>query len=305
MTAGGKIFLGGAVLSIAGLAALALQGRLPAGVATLEREPEAGPLALGLLIAALGCVVYVVQPAFDAQVAKQVPYATVRTSLAMLVTAVAVANLISLPALIPRGRPIAAAGPGTTSLGPLGLAYIIAASELPIIAVVWLRLVVPGCLSWRELGLRWRPFLVHLQRGLLGGGALFIAAGIVGALLTRFGVRQNQFERFEGIEGASLGLFLIAMAAGCVLAPFAEELFFRGYVFQTFARRYHPAWAYLFSAGLFAVVHANLAAAVPIFVLGLMLAYIFQQSGSIVPGVIAHGVNNAISFWLLYTGLGR
>jgi membrane protease YdiL (CAAX protease family) len=153
--------------------------------------------------------------------------------------------------------------------------------------------------------LRWQPLLDYVQRGLLGGVALFIAAAAVGAVLTRIGVHQNQFERFEGIEGAPLPLFLVAVAAGCLLAPFAEELFFRGYVFQTFSERYHPAWAYAFSAGLFAVVHANLAAAAPIFVLGLMLAYIFKSSGSIIPGAIAHGVNNAISFWLLYTGLGR
>ncbi|HLG72782.1 MAG TPA: type II CAAX endopeptidase family protein [Chloroflexota bacterium] len=302
MTAGGKVFLAGLAIAVAGTGLLLARGPRPTSLAAAETNPNAGLLGLGLAIATLGCFIYVLQPTFDKRVARRLPYATVRTAAAMLVVAVAVANLLSLPLFLSRGQAAETQGP---ALGPLGLAYAVVASEVPILAVVWLRLVVPRCRNWRELGLRWQPLLDHVQRGLLGGVALFIAAAAVGAVLTRLGVRQNQFERFQGIEGAPLPLFLLALAAGCVLAPFVEELFFRGYVFQTFSERYHPAWAYLFSAGLFAVVHANLAAAAPIFVLGLMLAYIFKSSGSIIPGAIAHGVNNAISFWLLYTGLGR
>jgi len=271
--------------------------------AALETNPLAGGLAAGLTIAVVACFVYVLQPALRPALADRVPFATVRTSLAMLVVATVVANLISLPVLLSRGFGVAAPGTAHPALGPLGLTFLIVASEIPIVAVVWLRLVRAGGLTWRELGLRLQPLDENLWNGLLGGVALFITAAVVGAVLTRFGVRQNQFERFSGIEGAPLGLFALAAAAGCVLAPFAEELFFRAYVFQTFSTRYGRLWAYVFSAGLFAVVHANFAAAVPIFVLGLMLAYIFQRSGSILPGVIAHGINNAIAFALLYAGI--
>lgn len=303
VTAGGKLFLVGLAVTVSGAALMVAKGDLPRTPAALETDPLAGGLAAGLTIAIVACFVYVVQPAVKPAVELQVPYATVRTSLAMLVVATVVANLISFPALLVLGRRIAAAGANGPALGPLGLTYLIVASEIPIIAVVWLRLVRPGGMNWRELGLRLEPFAAHLPRGLAGGAALFLAAGFIGSALTRLGVRQNQFERFSGIEGAPLGLFLLAALAGCLLAPFAEELFFRGYIFQTFSARYGRLWAYLFSAGLFAVVHANLAAAAPIFVLGLMLACIFQQSGSIVPGVIAHGVNNAIAFGLLYRGI--
>jgi uncharacterized protein len=303
VTAGGKLFLAGLAITLAGGGLLAARGGLSGGLAGVQANPAAGLIATGVALAVLGCAVYVAQPALDTGLARRVPFATMRTSLAMLVLAVAAANIVSLPVLAFRGRGLAVGGPGEDSLGPLGLALLIAASELPIIGVVWLRIVLPGCLSWRSLGLSLRPAGQHLGTGVAGGVALFFAAGIVGALLTRLGVRQNQFERFAGIEGAPLGLFVVAVLAGSVLAPFAEELFFRGYIFQTFRDRYGAWWAYLFSAGLFAAVHANLAAAAPIFVLGLMLAYIFQRSGSIVPGIIAHGVNNAIAFCLLYSGI--
>jgi uncharacterized protein len=176
-------------------------------------------------------------------------------------------------------------------------------------------------MTWRDLGLRLsRPLdeasdphpsplpggegIARLiTMGIAGGVALFLAAAVVSALLAAIGVRQNQLERFQGVENAPLPAFLVSVLAGCVLAPFAEELFFRGYLFQTFRIRYGAVWAYVFSAGLFAVVHTNFAAAAPIFVLGLILAYIFQRSGSLIPGMIAHGLNNAIAFVLLYAGV--
>ena len=303
MTAGGKLFLIGLAVAIAGAALLAVGGALPSSPTALATNPAAAPLAAGLTFMAVACFAYVIQPALKPAIAERVPIATVRTSLAMLVTATLVANLITVPALLRLGRPASPAAAGGAAVGPLELAYLIAASELPILGVLWLRLVLPRAMSWHNLGLRLQPLLDNVQTGLLGGVALFLAAGLVGGVLTRFGVHQNQYERFSGIQGAPLGLFLLAGAAGCILAPFVEELFFRGYIFQTFSARYGRVWAYLFSAGLFALVHANLAAAAPIFVLGLMLAAIFQRSGSIVPGMIAHGLNNAIAFALLYAGI--
>ena len=301
VTAGGKLFLAGLAVTAGGAALLIARDGFPKSIAALETNPSAAPLAAGLTMVLVACFVYVLQPALRPAMAASIPFATVRTSLAMLVVALVTANLISLPALLPLGSGLA--GSGSRALGPLRLAFLIAVSEIPIVAIVWLRLVLPGAMSWRALGLRPRPFGEHARHGLIGGVTLFLTAGFVGALLTRVGVRQNQFDRFSGIEGAPAGLFVAAALAGCVLAPFAEELFFRGYIFQTFSGRYGRVWAYVFSAGLFAAVHANVAAAVPIFVLGLMLAYIFERSGSIVPGAIAHGLNNAIAFGLLYAGI--
>jgi membrane protease YdiL (CAAX protease family) len=304
MTAGGKLFLVGLAVSLVGAGVMLVEHDIPRSAAALATDPLASGLAAGTVFMIVACFVYVLQPAFRPALAERVPYATVRTSLAMLLVATVVANMISLPALLRLGRPLAAGESGSGPvLGPLGLSFLILASEAPIIGVVWVRLIRPRLLRWHDLGFRSRPLGEHLARGVVGGAALFLTAAAVGLVLTRIGVRQNQYERFSGIQGTPVGLFLLAVLAGCVIAPLAEELFFRGYIFQTFSARYGRVWAYLFSAGLFAVVHANAAAAAPIFVLGLMLAYIVQSSGSILPGVIAHGLNNAIAFALLYAGV--
>lgn len=302
MTAGGKLTLIGLIVAAAGGAWLLATTPRPWS-AGLLRNPGAGSLAaLGLLLAVIGCFVYVIQPASDRAIGQQVPFASVRTSVAMFVVAATVGNLLSLPIVFTMQRAIVVTGASQRQLGSLGLTYLIVASELPLLGVLWFRLVRARCATWRELGLRIQSLSEHLAMGLLGGIALFVSAGIVSGVLSRMGVDQNQFERFQGIQGAPVWLFVLALLAGCVLAPFAEELFFRGYVFRTFLEKRGPWWAYLFSAALFAAVHANVAAAVPIFVLGLILANIFQRSGSILPGMIAHGLNNAIAFVLLYSG---
>ncbi|HLY65447.1 MAG TPA: CPBP family intramembrane glutamic endopeptidase [Chloroflexota bacterium] len=303
MTLGGRFFLAGVAVGLAGLGLLAGQAPFPPSAAALRLHPStAALLSLGALLMVIGCFACVIQPALDPAAGARVSVATVRTSVAMFVTALTLANIFGLPLVLTLQRGIAAAGPGQRQVGPLGLAYLIASSEIPLLGVLWFRLVRPGTMSWRELGVRLRPIGEQVQLGLLGGIGLFATAGIFGALLTRLGIRQNQYERFQGIEGAPLALFALALLAGCVLAPLVEELFFRGYVFQTFWQRRGPWWSYLFSALLFAAAHANLPAAAPIFVMGLMLAYLFRRTGSIVPGMIAHGLNNAISFSLLYWG---
>ena len=299
MTAGGKVFLAGVIVAAAGAAILAATVPLPWSIETVRAAPAAaGTLSFGLALAILGAFVYVFQPALDPQAGRRMPHATVRTVLAMLLVAIVIGNLAALPVVAGRGQALPAAG--APQVGPLALAYLIAVSELSILVVLWARLVAPGGLSWRELGLKVQPLGEYVGAGIVGGCTLFLYALVVGGILTRFGVRQNQSERFLGIQHAPLSLFLLTVFAGCVLAPFVEELFFRGYVFQSLYQRWGPVWAYLFSAGLFAVVHLNLAAAAPIFALGLALAYIYRRTGSLVPGMIAHGLNNLIAFCLLY-----
>src|SRR5579884_230563 len=257
MTAGGKLFLAGVVVAAVGAAPLAATHNLPPSPASITTNPLVWILGAGLFVGLVGALAYVLEPSFSVKAGATVPYATVRTSLAMFLTALVLTTLLSLPLIAIPGQ-AAAGNPADPRLKPYILAYLVFASEVPIAFVVWLRIVKPHCLRWRELGLR-RLSFEHLGLGVAGGLALFAAAGIVSALLSAAGLRQNQFERFEGVQGAPALAFGLAVFAGCIAAPFAEELFFRGYVFKSFEQRYGGVWAYLFSAGLFAVVHTNFA----------------------------------------------
>jgi len=84
-----------------------------------------------------------------------------------------------------------------------------------------------------------------------------------------------------------------------IIAPFCEEIFFRGFLFGGLLRGMSAIWATLLSTILFTIVHGDIGSAVPLFAIGLMLAVIRWRTGSIWPGMALHMLNNAIAALLV------
>jgi membrane protease YdiL (CAAX protease family) len=83
------------------------------------------------------------------------------------------------------------------------------------------------------------------------------------------------------------------------LAPIAEEVFFRGFLFAGL-RKLTGVWvAALLSSLLFAVVHAQSGLIIPFTIVGLMLAYLYHRSRSIYLPIGMHFFFNAVSFLFL------
>jgi membrane protease YdiL (CAAX protease family) len=76
--------------------------------------------------------------------------------------------------------------------------------------------------------------------------------------------------------------------------PIGEEVFFRGFIFSTL-RRWGWAWAVTLSSLLFAAVHLQVVHFLPILLLGVVLAVLYQRTGSLVASIAVHGVNNLIA----------
>lgn len=92
-----------------------------------------------------------------------------------------------------------------------------------------------------------------------------------------------------------LGLGLLVVVVG----PFFEELIFRGWLYAGLAVRLGDGWAAVISAALFALIHGDLPALLPLFVLGLIFAWIYRKSGSLWACVLLHSMWNATTFSLL------
>ena len=87
---------------------------------------------------------------------------------------------------------------------------------------------------------------------------------------------------------------VIAALIGAVfVAPFCEEIFFRGYMFAGFLRGMNVWLATIASALLFALVHGDIGSFAPLLVIGLVLAVIRWRTGSIWPCMALHAANNA------------
>lgn len=83
--------------------------------------------------------------------------------------------------------------------------------------------------------------------------------------------------------------------AAVVIAPAAEELFFRGILQNTLRRWYgHPRWAIAAASAVFAFVHAGQPAVLPaIYMLSVLLGYLYERNANILAPVLIHAIFNA------------
>jgi CAAX protease family protein len=96
--------------------------------------------------------------------------------------------------------------------------------------------------------------------------------------------------------------------AAVFIAPFCEEVFFRGFVFPGLLRKMPVALAIVTSSLLFAVAHADVGSFAVLLAIGLLLAIVRWRTGSIWPGMILHMLNNgigAVSILLVMWGVTK
>lgn len=101
-------------------------------------------------------------------------------------------------------------------------------------------------------------------------------------------------------ESRSPLLFAAIVIFGVVIAPITEEFIFRAGIYRFLKSKMHALLALTISALLFAWVHHNLLAFLPLFLLGLLLARSYEKTGSIVTPIIFHSLFNANSLIILF-----
>jgi membrane protease YdiL (CAAX protease family) len=130
---------------------------------------------------------------------------------------------------------------------------------------------------------------------------LIIASGfIVNYALRMFGIEPEQQDIINSIMSEdSLGVLTFMFFFGTLAAPIVEELLFRGF-FQTALRiTYNKTQAILISGFVFALIHWNFHVFLQIFILGLLLAYIFEKTGSLVAPIFVHICHNTTTLVIL------
>jgi membrane protease YdiL (CAAX protease family) len=161
------------------------------------------------------------------------------------------------------------------------------------VAIVW-RLT--GQPTPARFGLRPAPVLRSL--GWIVG--TYIAVSIVSALVTlAFGRPQDQ-DLVTELKGESAPLVLVGFALmTCVLAPLAEEFFFRGFLFRALAERFGLGPGVVLAGAIFGLVHwpgGSLEGVVVLGALGAMLCLMVYYTASLLPCIIMHASFNSLAF---------
>lgn len=85
-----------------------------------------------------------------------------------------------------------------------------------------------------------------------------------------------------------------------IAGPMVEELFFRGFFYNAAKKRVGIFWATIVTASVFALLHAHLVGFLPILALGILLAYVYEKTGSLVSSVTVHMVHNLAMVFLVF-----
>jgi len=103
---------------------------------------------------------------------------------------------------------------------------------------------------------------------------------------------RAQFHSLTLNSAHPVGAFVLL----AVIAPLTEEPIFRGIILRGLRARYRSAPAILASALLFGLSHANPWQFFGPTALGVLMGWIFVRTNSLIPVLLAHGLNNAIAF---------
>lgn len=107
-------------------------------------------------------------------------------------------------------------------------------------------------------------------------------------------MQTSQMEMIESFLKGDHVIWLTLFHVALVPAV-CEEVLFRGYVLRAFQKSWGVWTAIIVSGLLFGMYHLQLTNLLPLAAIGVLLAFLTWISGSIVPAMVAHFVNNGSS----------
>ncbi len=144
----------------------------------------------------------------------------------------------------------------------------------------WVKDVFLGFLGYLAI----LPLFIMLLLLLLGIAALFSYEPPPHPLVEVF---LEEDKRNPFLIGYSIFL-------ACVMGPIIEEVFFRGFCYPALKKLWGVRMAMIITAGFFAWIHQSTFAFWPIFVLGIVLTYLYEKRGSLVPSITLHVIHNSV-----------
>ncbi len=183
------------------------------------------------------------------------------------------------------------------------LALTTGVNELALLVSVllWVRLVHKK----RPRALGFKSFTpANVGIGVAIGVAGLFVAGIISivqsAIIQSFTHKTVEAPKQISLQHNPQTIALVIIGISVVLlAPLAEEAFFRGFIFRRLAQRYRAGIAIAISAAIFGLAHLIPLIMLPIFGLGILLASIVRARKSIVPSIFAHMTFNGIQIAIL------
>lgn len=155
-------------------------------------------------------------------------------------------------------------------------------------------------LSWESLGFRGAPAGRVALVTVVGFGVVLLANAGWTLIMDALGLELTEQPNPLPLFGEGIGGLLMALFLGAVVAPVAEEVFFRGFLYPGLKSSWGFVAAMIVSSAIFAVIHGFTAVIPPIFVIGIVLVLAYEYTGSLWPPILIHGAMNGLAFLSAY-----
>lgn len=152
------------------------------------------------------------------------------------------------------------------------------------------RLGLKGLPTWTDIGLAPVGYIVTIVLT-MGLTAIF-----------------SSFEWFNASEAQNLGYNFymqgwergVAFVELVIIAPMAEELIFRGWLYGNLRVRVPKVLAILLVSVVFGLIHMQWNVGITVFVMSVVACGLREITGSIYAGTLMHMINNGVAFYLVY-----
>lgn len=172
---------------------------------------------------------------------------------------------------------------------------------------IWLITLLPYRFykKWRtnreELGLSGLPTWTDLLLAPIGFVPYFIISAVSTAIFSIFPwFNANQTQNVLFNHFLSPGGKILAFLTLAVVAPIAEELIFRGWLYGKLRARTNLVVSIFITSLLFGIVHFQWNVGVNVFGMSIIMCLLREITGTVYSGIFLHIIKNSIAFFLLF-----
>ncbi len=185
----------------------------------------------------------------------------------------------------------------TSANSSIIILLVFAAQEVlflvPIIYYAFRLQLAPSDLGFKT------PEIARSIKYILGGHAVFTGINFLIAFAgDKYGINipgYGEQSLHLPIFGADEYSTTIAILVLVVFAPFVEEVFFRGLLYNKFKTLIGTNAGIFMTAVVFALFHMEPEVIIPLFIVGFIMTYMYEKLGSIWPVILFHVLNNAVA----------
>ncbi len=148
-----------------------------------------------------------------------------------------------------------------------------------------------------SLGISFKNFFKNVFYGIVGYIAtvpilivLLAITAAVANLIKYVPPKQPVVDLFLKEKDVAFLTYTSIFAA--IVGPIIEELFFRAFMYNAMKKSIGIFWSMLITACVFAALHTHIIGFLPIMVLGILLAYLYEKTGTLVSSVTVHTIHN-------------